>query len=66
MSNVGVVSLVMLSVALMPVSLPDCRSGAEAGAGAGATVSIVKLRTTSAPIALPAWSVTVVPFKVTV
>ena len=32
MSKVGVVALVMLSVVKLPVSLPDCKSGALGGA----------------------------------
>ena len=42
--KVGVLSLVMLSVELMPVSLAAARSGAAVGA-AGAIVSSVTFRT---------------------
>ena len=56
-SNVGVVSLVLLSVFESPVSLPDCKSGADVGVD-GAVVSIVNV-VVSGPVTLLAPSVRV-------
>ena len=57
-ANVGVLSPVLLSVLLLPVSVPAVRSGA-AGA-AGAVVSMVTASAGLGALVLPAGSVTVV------
>ena len=57
-ANVGVLSPVLLSVLLLPVSVPAVRSGA-AGA-AGAVVSMVIANAGLGALVLPAASVTVV------
>ena len=56
--KVGVLSPVLLSVGLLPVSVPAVRSGA-AGA-AGAVVSMVTASAVLGALTLPAASVTVV------
>ncbi len=56
--NVGVLSLVLLSVDEVPVSEAAIRSGADVGAD-GAAVSIVTVRIPDADDALPAASVAI-------